>query len=125
MLPKIHRLHSDQEIKDLVRTGASFFLPEMLLKYKKNKENISKIAFVVSTKVDKRAVVRNKLARRLREILHSQIKDIRRGYSLLIIAKKKTLDLDFAQLKKQIFFALNKTKLLYNDQKHENFSKNK
>lgn len=111
MLPKINRLHSDKEIKNLVRTGQTFFLPEMLIKYSKNRENKTKIAFVVSTKVDKRAVVRNKLARRLRDILHSQIKNIKIGYSLLIIAKKKALDLDFITLKKQLFFALSKSRL--------------
>lgn len=124
MLPKINRLHSDKEIKNLVRTGQNFFLPELLLKYQKNPENRTKIAFVISAKVDKRAVVRNRLARQLREILYSQIKNIKNGYSLLIIAKKKALALDFKTLQKQIFFALNKARL-YNEEKHTDVSKNK
>lgn len=111
MLPKEHRLHKDKEIKDLVKSGQTFFLPEMVIKYKKNKEDKSKAAFIVSTKVDKRATVRNKLARQLREVVRELLPKLKNGYSLLIIAKKSALELDFARIKKQLDFALSKAKL--------------
>jgi len=115
MLPKENRLHTDKEIKSLVRSGQSFFLPEMVIKYKANQEDITKIGFIVSTKVDKKAVVRNKVARQFREVVRELLPSLKIGYSVLIIAKKKVLDLDFETLKKQISFAFDKTKL-YNKQ---------
>lgn len=124
MLPKIHRLHSDADIKNLVRSGQTFFLPQLVIKFKVNREKTSKVAFVVSTKVDKRAVLRNKLARRMREIVQSLLPDMKVGYSVLIIAKKQALELDFLTLKKQILFAFAKTKILANH-KNTNASKNK
>lgn len=111
MLPKKHRLHTDKEIKDLVKTGQTFFLPEIVIKYKANKDNITKVGFIVSTKVDKNAVGRNKVARHFREVIRELLPNIKPGYSILIIAKKQVLALDFATIKKQINFAFDKTKL--------------
>ncbi|MDP2812420.1 MAG: ribonuclease P protein component [bacterium] len=111
MLPRVNRLNKDSEIKDLAKQGKSFFLPEFIIKYYQNKENISKFAFVVSTKVDKRAVVRNRLTRRLRETIRAFLPKISPGYSVLVIAKKQALLLDFPQIKKQMAFALSKIKI--------------
>lgn len=111
MLPRVNRLNKDQEIKDLGKHGKSFFLPEFIVKYYKNKEVVSKFTFVVSTKVDKRAVIRNRLTRRLRETIRELLPKISPGYSVLIIAKKQALNLEFPQIKKQIIFALTKIKI--------------
>lgn len=111
MLPRVNRLNKDQEIKDLGKRGKSFFLPEFIIKYYKNKEAVSKFTFVVSTKVDKRAVIRNRLTRRLRETIRELLPKISPGYSVLIIAKKQALNLEFPQIKKQIIFALTKIKI--------------
>lgn len=111
MLPKIFRLHQDKEIKDLVKNGQSFFLPQLVIKYKKNQTGPSRFAFVVSTKVDKRAVIRNRLQRQMREIVRSNLDKIKPGYSVLIIAKKSALELDFTTLSQQIDFAFNKIKI--------------
>lgn len=115
MLPKENRLHKDQEIKDLAKSGKTFFLPEMVLKYKANQTDDVKVGFIVSTRVDKRAVIRNKLVRRLREAVKELLPKLRKGHSLLIIAKKRALDLDFATLKKQLDFAFTKAKLYNKD----------
>ena len=111
MLPKENRLHLDKEIKALAKSGQSFFLPEMVIKYKANQEDITKIGFIVSTRVDKKAVVRNKIARQLREVTREMLPQLKTGYSVLIIAKKKILELDFITLKKQINFAFAKCRL--------------
>ena len=112
MLPKEHRLHQDKEIKDLVRSGQNFFLPEMTIKYKTNQADATKIGFIVSGRVDKRAVVRNRLTRHLREVSRLLFPQFKNGYLVLIIAKKKLLDLDFENIKKQLTFALEKIGLI-------------
>lgn len=111
MLAKTNRLHTDKEIKDLIKTGRVFFLPQFTIKFKFNKTANTKFAFVVSTKVDKRAVVRHKLARRLREVARVLLPQIKGGYSIIIIAKKSALGLELSQLKQQLIFAFTKIKL--------------
>jgi len=117
MLPKLHRLHQDQEIKSLTKAGQTFFLPQFIFKYQKNTEKISKFAIVVSTKVDKRASVRNLLKRRMRAAVKAILPNINTGFSVLIIAKKQALELDFQAITKQFIFAFTKSKLYVNKSK--------
>jgi len=111
MLPTAHRLHKETEIKSLIRHGQTFFLPEFIIKYQKTKEKPSKIGFVVSTKVDKKAVVRNRIKRQMREAINSFLPNIKDDYSILIIARKKALELEFVIIVKQFKFALAKMKV--------------
>ncbi|MCD4760508.1 ribonuclease P protein component [bacterium] len=111
MLPKENRLHQDKEIKAVVQKGQTFFLPQFVIKYQVNKEKFTKIGFIISTKVDKKAVVRNRLARQLREVIRSFLPEMKTGYSVMIIAKKQALELDFEALKKQMAFAFAKIKI--------------
>lgn len=123
MLPKKFRLNADNDIKRLVRSGKTFFLPQLTLKYQKNTVNCLRIGFVVSTKVDKKAVIRNKVKRRLREAIKTELPGLKNGYDLLFIAKKACVDLSFVDLCQQLQFAL-KTARLYNDTDAKNTKKN-
>lgn len=111
MLPKKFRLHADNDIKRLVRGGKTFFLPQLTLKYQVNDQKALRLGFVVSTKVDKKAVIRNKVKRRMREALRAELDNIKNGNDLLFIAKKSCIDLNLVDLKKQIQFALKTTHL--------------
>lgn len=123
MLPKKFRLHADNDIKRLVRGGKTFFLPQLTLKYQINDQKALRIGFVVSTKVDKKAVIRNKVKRRMREALRAELDNIKNGNDLLFIAKKSCIDLSLVELKKQIQFAL-KTTHLYKEVDVKSFKKN-
>lgn len=111
MLPKKFRLHNDKDIKRLVQGGKTFFLPQMTIKYQKNNHSGPRLAVVVSTKVDKRAVVRNRVKRQIREVLRLEVFKIKKDQDILFIVKKSCLDLNFAGIKKQINFALNTCRL--------------
>lgn len=112
MLSKNNRLHKEKEIKSLIHRGQTFFLPEFIIKYQQNQKNSTRFTFVVSTKVDKKAVVRNRLKRQLREVIRGVLPRVSGGFDVLIIAKSSSLGLDFAGLTKQMTFALQKIKLL-------------
>jgi len=72
---------------------------------KKDNDYPTKAGFVVSKKIHKRAVKRNKIKRRLREIYYDLMKNneipsnIQNALSFIVIAKSKTLDTDFSELK--------------------------
>ena len=55
---------------------------------------ITRFAFVVSKKVDNRAVVRNKTKRVLRKALKNILENIKNGQSVIIVAKNK---IEFSQ----------------------------
>lgn len=105
MLPKEYRINSELDIKRLIQKGKTFFLAEFVIKFQKNDKDFSRFGFVISTKVDKKAVVRNLLKRRLRSIVAENVKNTEINYDFLIIAKKKAVSTDYADLKKQLNFA--------------------
>ncbi len=115
MLAKPNRLTKDKEIKDLIKTGKSLFLPAFVIKYKHNNLNNIKIGIIVSTKVDKRAVVRNKIKRQIRAIIRKNISDIEHGHSLLIIVKKQALGLEYKKIEKTLVTGLVKINILNNN----------
>ncbi len=76
-----------------IRFNNSRFLvfPQFILKEKENKLGISRFGIVVSKKIDKRAVVRNRIKRFFRDALSALVKVIMPGHDILIIVKKEVL----------------------------------
>lgn len=59
-----------------------------VLKTAINGESNSRFGFIVSKKIDKRAVVRNKIKRILRSCAEKNLKKIKPGFDFLLILKK-------------------------------------
>lgn len=110
MLPKEYRINTDKDIKRLIQRGKAFFLAEFTIKYQVNNKKHFRFGFVVSTKVDKRAVARNLLKRRMRAVASKYCKEAKVGYDLLIIAKKKAIELEYKDMEKQLNFAFSQIK---------------
>lgn len=72
-------------------------------KIKPNEDYTTRVAFVVSKKIDKRAVKRNLIKRRMREayrsFLQDETLDFQRWKTMVFMAKKDCLDADFVQIK--------------------------
>ena len=72
---------------------------------KKDNNYPTKVGFVVRKKIKKRAFKRNKIKRRLTEMYYDLMKKngipskIQNALSFIVIAKSKTLDADFSELK--------------------------
>lgn len=111
MLQADHRLRKDLDIKKVVSKGRYSYSAELTLKYLPNNTNVSRFAIVVSTKVDKRAVQRNRLKRRLREILRLNLQQIKPGWDILVITKQKALSLDYGQLQEALLSLIKKGRL--------------
>ncbi|MCR5261633.1 MAG: ribonuclease P protein component [Candidatus Gastranaerophilales bacterium] len=67
----------------------------------------TKVGFVVGKKIHKRAVKRNKIKRRLREIYIEAVKNgtaqkLQDAMSLIFIAKSKILDLSYQEIKQAV-----------------------
>jgi len=66
---------------------------------------------VVSTKISKRAVVRNTIRRRMREIIRKELPQLKSGFDVLLIARPKAATLEYWELQGQIVELLNKARL--------------
>ncbi len=112
MLPRIYRLTKSKDFERLAKVGQPIFGRAISLKYIKNNLSVSRFGIIVSLKISKKAVVRNKLKRQLRAILSSMLKAIKVGYDVMILTRPEAKDLKFEDLKKQLLFLLTKAKLI-------------
>jgi ribonuclease P protein component len=87
MLKKDNRLAKARDIKTALAKGRTFFNPFYSIRFLPKSEGL-RLTVVVSTKVFKRAVQRNRLKRILREHLRKNLPALRQG-DYLISAKPK------------------------------------
>lgn len=73
-----------------------------------------KLAIAAGLKVHKSAVKRNRVRRQIREVLRLLLKDgqIKNGYYILVVAKKDTLDKDYAEISAEVKVLLSRAKVL-------------
>lgn len=62
--------------------------PFFILRFTPNNIDHNRYGFVVSKKIDKRAIVRNKTKRKIRSVIESLHKNLHQGYDMLFIIKK-------------------------------------
>jgi ribonuclease P protein component len=112
MFPTEHRLRHEKDIKALFAKSKSVFGLYVGMRFRKNTQEHTRIAVVCGTKVHKSAVVRNRLKRQVRAIVHERLTKIPPGYDILFFLRKEALDANFDQLKEQIETSLKKAKLV-------------
>jgi ribonuclease P protein component len=61
----------------------------------------SRFGFIISSKIDKRAVRRNRARRLLSEVINQLIPQVKPGYDVVVLAKKKLVEADFSAIEKE------------------------
>ena len=87
MLPSINRLKKDRDFDNIFRRGVKINSQNFYLIFVKNNLDYSRFGFVVSKKVSNKAVVRNKIKRKLRALIRDRLGQIRKGIDVAIIVK--------------------------------------
>ncbi|MDI6882921.1 MAG: ribonuclease P protein component [Patescibacteria group bacterium] len=112
MLPIKHRLTKKKDFERVFKKGKSERKGFLVLKFLKTNFPQSRIGFVVSQKVAKKAVLRNKIKRRQREIVRMNLPKLKSGYDLVILSRKGIGEKDFKETKRDVETLLKKAKLL-------------
>lgn len=99
MLARASRLHADRDYARLFSKGRAFHGRGVTVKALKSSLEAPKIGFVVSTKVAKKANVRNLIKRRMREIVRKHLPNFVKSVDVAVIAKVESKDMSFAELK--------------------------
>lgn len=69
-------------------------------------------AFIVSKKIDKKAVGRNRLKRQLREIARQNLSKTKNGYDIIILARKTLMENSGGNIKAEIKKLFKQAKLI-------------
>lgn len=115
MLKKENRIRLDKEFDRVFKAGQSFYGKDLGFKLVKNILGISRFGILINTKVSKKAVVRNKIKRRIRAIIEKRLDNIVLGYDLVIIVLPRILDKDFKETEQFLLTGLSRLKIYKDD----------
>lgn len=112
MLKQENRLRIKKDFNNIFKKGKSAAGGFIFLKFFKNDLSVSRFSFIVSSKISKKAVIRNKVKRRLREIIRNNIAKIKPRFDVIIMPKPAITNKDFQETKKELEGLLKRIKLL-------------
>lgn len=112
MLPKKNRLKNKKDFERVFNQGKGFKEDFLFLKIVKNNLKENRFGFIVSLKVSKKAVLRNKTKRRLREIIKERLPGIKPGIDVVLIAQKGIEEKDFSEVRETTNRLFEKAKIL-------------
>ncbi|MFH1780886.1 MAG: ribonuclease P protein component [Candidatus Nealsonbacteria bacterium] len=90
MLPGINRLKKKRDFECVFKQGRGLKEGFLSLKFVKNGLEATRFGFVVGQKVSHKAIVRNRIKRKLRDLVMSRLKDIQGGFDVVVVAGKGT-----------------------------------
>lgn len=111
MLAKKNRISLDKEFDRVFKTGQSFYAKILGLKTAQNNLKDSRFGILVGLKVSKKAVIRNKIKRQIREVVHQELPFLKEGYDVVIIVLPLILDKKFEEIDQVIRIGLKKLNL--------------
>ena len=112
MLPKENRLKKNKDFEKVFKEGKGFKEDLLVLKKVKNNLKSSRFGFVVSKTFFKKATLRNKIKRRLRELVRIKLNEIKKGIDVVIIAKPGLETKDFQEIKEIVNKLFKKAKII-------------
>ncbi len=114
MLSHRNRFHGHGSLRYLYRNGTKARTKDFGLYYIENTNRVhSRFAIVVSKKVHKSAVKRNRIRRRIYEIVRLELNAIKEPYDFIItVFTPDLIDIEPTELKKRVLELLAKEKLI-------------
>ncbi len=104
-------LKSNRDFRRLYRSGKQSVQPFLVVYYRKNPLGSNRLGITVSTKIGK-AVVRNRIRRRLREIYRLNEEKILPGIDIIVVARHRSVKAGYAELEDSYLKALRTLELL-------------
>tara|TARA_Y200000002_G_scaffold373982_1_gene373986 strand:+ start:227 stop:583 length:357 start_codon:yes stop_codon:yes gene_type:complete len=100
--PQSSRIKKKLHFSYLIQNKKKISRKYLLIYYVERQASEQSFAFSVSKKVNKKAVIRNKIRRQLKEIIRVNQYSINKRYDMLLIAKQTILNADFSEVETEI-----------------------
>lgn len=97
-----YRLKKRSEFTEIQDKGSKFYSKHFLVLVAPGRTAESRLGVTVTTKVDKRSVVRNKLKRRVREIFRLNRYRLRANFDIVVIARQSSVECSFEDIKREL-----------------------
>ncbi|MCK4592084.1 ribonuclease P protein component [Candidatus Parcubacteria bacterium] len=112
MLKKEFSLRKQKDFENVFNRGVYFSEKFLILKAVKNSLPFSRFGFVISKKISKKAVERNKVKRLMSESIRLSQEKIKSGFDIVFISKVGIVDKNFEEVNELIEKLLKKLGLL-------------
>ncbi len=111
MLSKKYRLVKNKDFENIFKNSRAQNSAFLSVRFIKNNLKFSRFGFLVGSRVSKKATLRNKIKRQLREVVRKILEEIKKGFDIVIIAQPQIAQ---TKQKKEIIIKnlLKKAKLL-------------
>jgi ribonuclease P protein component len=110
-MEKKYRLRKNLEFKKVYSGGKNYWNRNLTLYKKKNNLQETRFGITITKKVGK-AVIRNKIRRRIKEIYRKNLYRIKSGYDLIIIPKQNVVDISYKELESAMIHILKISNML-------------
>ena len=117
MLSRSNRLRRRNDFARVYKKGTTTHARLFSIKHAQNQLGHPRIGIVVSTKVSKRAVIRNRLRRRFYAQMRHLLLQINGGVDIVIMVRHSAIDQESAQIARDLEKALTRAHLLSEVQK--------
>ena len=97
-------LKKNSDFKRLYTRGKSSVNPYMVVYCRRNRTGANRLGYTVSTKLGG-AVTRNRVRRRLREIVRLRTPELKSGWDIVIVARMKCVKAEYARMDAAFFSA--------------------
>ena len=115
MLNKKYRFHSRGGVRYVYQNGKTVRKAQMSLVFTENTKGFTRVAVVVSKKVAKSAVTRNRIRRRVYEALRINLEYLpkKRDY-IFVVYTKNVMEMPFEKLERLLGELVEESKVCYN-----------
>lgn len=102
VLKRENRIRLKKEFLEIKDKGKIKYSPLFGLVFLKKDDDLKKVGFIVSKKISKRAVDRNKIRRTLAEIMRKNLDKLESGSRIVFLAKKEILGKKYDEVENEI-----------------------
>jgi ribonuclease P protein component len=120
MLPKQNRLRTRQDFSKVYQKGIRLNRFALGLRAYQHSADAQeqqplRVGISISSKVSKRAVVRNRIKRQLRSALRQLLPKLKNGWDLVIVVYPNAVQCDYSEFLQQLKQLLAQTEILHGD----------
>jgi ribonuclease P protein component len=112
VLSKINRLKKKNDFDSIFKNGKSLKDSFLVFKFTDNNSKTSRFGFIIPKTVSKKAVVRNKIRRRISSILSKELSNIKNSVDGVFIVLAGFEKKDFLETEKIVKDLLKKSKII-------------
>ncbi len=111
MLKKDNRLTKDKDFDKVFKQGKGVFLGILGVRAVKNDLKKNRYGILVGEKVSKKAVIRNKIKRRLRQAINNSVDEVKKGFDIVVTTTPAIKEKEFVEIETTIKKGLERLKL--------------